>query len=917
MLIYLLKNYKFQTQDVTVIPCLKDWVYSQNSGSCYRQIPFESYYNFIETREFCKSFSNSSDLLYLDEENEEDELYLAFWQFQDELSWIGVEIENGALKWLSGRQVSELPKLQISGNFKNSLCVALKREDNYGKLVNITCDQKLSSAMCKMKGPICSPISFENASVSSNKAYYGIVQDVRCKEGLIFRDHSESKQIVCLYNEVTTTLEWSGRENISCIPNSCATTEEIKMVFPTNTFRENYLIGEKLTLKCPNGYVINVKCIFANNSAIAEWNYNPNCNYLCPDEWIYGRKTGYCISPPITQETSFLGARFRCSMFSYEKSDLATKSGIMDLYNNVNLASSNTFDFERKLWFGFDNESDMNAKLINKKDYTIQAAGAALCPVLSIPNGSLEIGFDNCSNLNVFYCMLRAIRCPELNRSLLDEMNIDFESWFDGISWLEIDNVVGNHTVTCRSLFDYRIPFHILEDKDLQSTFKNIHTEATVQNLLFFSNQKLNCEYNNDGAIPEWSYSDLNACERRSCIVPEEMMNSTKLIFTLNDSTLWEGTPNQSTPITVPSQTYANYTCANGKEIRNFCYERTYLYDVYWESSCNSLIFCEGATDWYTRDGRCLSNPVISEDFSWVDANGRCNQTSKELPLPDSLYFLNETARRFLEWYSEENSLWLGFSTIQTNSIVYLANLSSILREFMHRHSIDKINELLVIESQSESLPELCLVMRIENSKWLLFFDYCNAKPNRVFICVYRSSQCEEMNLRNSIRSSNIFLNGSQLEFKCKHGYTRMESNKSKVTCLVKNQKLKWIGDLQDCEVNYCNFPDLDTGVSKVINRTYGFPPLNEAAVSGVFYENAIITIKCIHGFLVNGESIAKQKCKFNSSGIGRGKWVPEKIECQPVECPEPKTYLRIYNSNLTKIYIYMSILEGILLTEL
>ena len=78
LLVYILQCHKTHSKYAEFKPCLDGWIYSEPTSSCYWQPRVNSTYNFRETRDLCKSLSNSSDLLYLDEENEEEELYQAF-----------------------------------------------------------------------------------------------------------------------------------------------------------------------------------------------------------------------------------------------------------------------------------------------------------------------------------------------------------------------------------------------------------------------------------------------------------------------------------------------------------------------------------------------------------------------------------------------------------------------------------------------------------------------------------------------------------------------------------------------------------------------------------------------------------------------------------------------------------------------
>ncbi len=206
----------FQPARPEFSPCLKGWTYSNFSGSCYRRLPINADYNFSEARDLCKTFANSSDLLYLDEENEDFEMYQAFWQFQkeNEISWTGAEIRDGILKWVSEVPVNASSKLKVSEIYDNS-CVALIRFENVGKLVSSPCQEKTNLAICKMKAAKCKNFDKENVYLLVNRNYYGQVLEVFCKSGYIYQDRSLSMNIICKYRLESDSLEWFGIESLN------------------------------------------------------------------------------------------------------------------------------------------------------------------------------------------------------------------------------------------------------------------------------------------------------------------------------------------------------------------------------------------------------------------------------------------------------------------------------------------------------------------------------------------------------------------------------------------------------------------------------------------------------------------------------------------------------------------------------
>ncbi len=132
-------------------PCPTGWIYSNPYSSCYLPLSKDTSYTFEEARNSCRAFDNNSDLLYLDEQNEEEELFLTYWQFQNEKSWIGAELIDGILTWVSGEEVNESTILKISEKSNASVCVALIRNEKIVKLIFISCDQNLKSIIVKRR----------------------------------------------------------------------------------------------------------------------------------------------------------------------------------------------------------------------------------------------------------------------------------------------------------------------------------------------------------------------------------------------------------------------------------------------------------------------------------------------------------------------------------------------------------------------------------------------------------------------------------------------------------------------------------------------------------------------------------------------------------------------------------------------
>ena len=741
----------------------------------------------------------------------------------------------------------------------------------------------------------------EKVYLSANRTFFGQIHSVHCEEGFIFSDRTTSKKTVCYFNNTRNSLEWSELENVSCIPNSCLPPAEVYTEIRNR--KKFYSVGEQLKLNCLNEYVINLKCVLSEKSRVADWNQNASCRDLCPREWIHSSEDGFCYSLPSSRTATFLGALFQCDEFYYLHSQLLSLNGPEDLNTFTTLAVRYNLKIQTKIWFSY-NFPDAALSTLTKytKDSGLDNSAKTICPVLIISNSSWEVGFENCSSFNYFSCRIRAAECPPLNETLLTHLNLQYGFVFkeDGSPPAAATRTVGTHNISC-ILPDYRLPLRALEAKGPRSALQRLRTDASFQILSLYNNQELKC-VEKEGGVPEWSYSQLVACEPRNCSVTEEMRSSPFLTLSLYKRTVWEGRPDGSTPEYVPIGITANYSCANGKEITSIC-GQTGAYDAAWSASFDSLVICEKATDLYLLNGRCLKDPEGSKSHSWEDAGEWCIKQGRELPKPDSLLYVNELDRHLKFLFEYGLSIWLGFSTTQPESIEYLANRVPNLQQFLDSKTIQEI--MTFKESQYNPPSARCLVMKREklSHQLKLFFDHCELIPkdNRFTLCDSRSATCPEFNLNNSVRSANEYFNGSERELKCRNGFTRTEAKKDRVVCLVRSQKLQWIGKVQDCEVNFCDPPDSDLVHSRVLNRTFAFPPENETATSGKYYENATRTIECIQGFLFQGESIAKQKCTFDSTGIGRGRWIPERIECLPVKCADPNSLLKISDSTLKK----------------
>ena len=131
----------------------------------------------------------------------------------------------------------------------------------------------------------------------------------------------------------------------------------------------------------------------------------------------------------------------------------------------------------------------------------------------------------------------------------------------------------------------------------------------------------------------------------------------------------------------------------------------------------------------------------------------------------------------------------------------------------------------------------------------------------------------------------------TNVTLKCISGYTRNVSGNDSVTCEYSRESRKyiWSGSeyLVDCELNYCDPPENEIQNGDLINFTMGTPPLKiipgtHSNANRRFFEGAAAFYKCKAGHVFSDfESVSANKtCSFNESKVGRGKWLPENIEC-------------------------------------
>ena len=139
---------------------------------------------------------------------------------------------------------------------------------------------------------------------------------------------------------------------------------------------------------------------------------------------------------------------------------------------------------------------------------------------------------------------------------------------------------------------------------------------------------------------------------------------------------------------------------------------------------------------------------------------------------------------------------------------------------------------------------------------------------------------CEPKHFKWSYNKFSNYYVGTTVSLICLDGFTRMQPNMDRMTCMNREGILQWIPQIEDCEINYCPY-DLNVPYAELVEIYHGHPPktlppgMNETSV---FYETALLRYKSIAGYVHNGAVSFTRTCQFPPNAIGRGVWQPTNI---------------------------------------
>ena len=144
---------------------------------------------------------------------------------------------------------------------------------------------------------------------------------------------------------------------------------------------------------------------------------------------------------------------------------------------------------------------------------------------------------------------------------------------------------MASYNVSCE-VVSHRVPRYLLERSGTDWAVDQLETRNTFENAMFWSNQELNCNWNEETGTAEWDMSGLVACEERFCSLTDEMLNASDLILLAEDgSIIRESGVDSAKPLLANAGTYANFTCSNGKELATI--SASFFFTPKWTQSCD------------------------------------------------------------------------------------------------------------------------------------------------------------------------------------------------------------------------------------------------------------------------------------------------------------------------------------------
>ena len=144
--------------------------------------------------------------------------------------------------------------------------------------------------------------------------------------------------------------------------------------------------------------------------------------------------------------------------------------------------------------------------------------------------------------------------------------------------------VLSTYYVSCAS-HGHRVPRNVLKRKGPSWAFENIEKLNSVENVIFWIFQPMNCVFVEENGRAEWNMTELVACEERVCNLTADMNMKADLRIFDKRETIWESSLNISRPMSAAYETKVDYKCSDGHNIQSSCSE--FYYTPIWDRRCD------------------------------------------------------------------------------------------------------------------------------------------------------------------------------------------------------------------------------------------------------------------------------------------------------------------------------------------
>ena len=163
----------------------------------------------------------------------------------------------------------------------------------------------------------------------------------------------------------------------------------------------------------------------------------------------------------------------------------------------------------------------------------------------------------------------------------------------------------------------------------------------------------------------------------------------------------------------------------------------------------------------------------------------------------------------------------------------------------------------------------------------------------KFFVRCFALSACEEK-VANWSYSSSMKNDRSTLLYRCLDGFTHTRPNVDRITCVYNDDHAEWVGEFEDCVLNYCPLDDLNQNVTNVYAEVTGYgnaPNISSINILieqipslqrkvGIFFDNAVIHYRCSDGFSSEESLQFTRTCKMFPTESGYGRWEPASQSC-------------------------------------